>query len=136
MMIASSCNKVTQKRLEGTWKVKEIEVVSGNTLDVWKSLVKTNDVKVAFYQDGSIRTVYFINEILDTSYEGTYLLSENEAKLVIDLSEKIFNPQGHPLDVAKLRKSSQTLEGRYYLQLIDSTLPADSFTTLRYNLEK
>lgn len=135
-LMLSSCSKVTQKRLEGTWIVKEIKEITTDSLDSWHNLLDTNQVKVIFYEDGTVETYFLKNDSITNLSTGTYHLSEDDETLEINDSSTIFNAQGHPLDVTDLHKKSMTLEGRYYLQLIFPNANADAFVTLRWELEK
>lgn len=136
VILALSCSKVTQKRLEGIWKVTDISEISGDNAQHWKDLLATTQVKAAFYHEGGIKIFYFVNDLLTNLESGAYLLSEEDGKLTIDIAGEIFNPRGHPLDVTSLHRKSLTLEGRYYLRFLDSLAPLDSFITLRWDFEQ
>jgi len=135
-LIFSACSKVSQKRLEGTWRVKEIKEIPNDALNTWQNLLDTLEVRVVFYQDGIIKTFYFYNDLLTDVSIGNYLLAEEDEKLTIDLSDLIFNAQGFPFDVTSLRRNSMTLQGRFYLNTVIPTVPADSFATLQWDFEK
>ncbi len=135
-LMFSSCSKVSQKRLEGTWIVKEIKEIPSDSLDSWHNLLDTNQVKIIFYEEGTVETYFLKNDVVTDLSTGTYQLSEDDETLVIDDSSAIFNSQGISLKIADLHRKSMTLEGPYYLKFIFPSASADAFATLRWKLEK
>ena len=133
--ILSSCSKISQERLEGTWKVKEIKEKSGS-IDVWNHLLDSTEVKVAFLSDASVKTFYFEDDSLVSYSSGAYLLFPEEEQLVVSDTSLIFNSHGLPLKITGLKKKEMTLEGKYYLNGITPALPADSFALLEWTFEQ
>ena len=58
----SSCNKVTLKRLEGTWKVKEIKEIPGDALNTWTNWLDTTEVEVGFILRVPLKDFYFVDD--------------------------------------------------------------------------
>ncbi|HXH19216.1 MAG TPA: hypothetical protein VNJ07_09050 [Chitinophagales bacterium] len=136
ILVVVSCSKVSQERLQGTWQVKEIKEIPVDIFDVWSHWLDTTQVKVVFFENGSLKTFYLSNDSLSGFSMGKYELNEEDEKLLIADTSLVFNPHGYPLDVILLRRNKLVLEGRYYLNAIETTLPPDSFKVLQWTLEK
>jgi hypothetical protein len=83
LIVVSSCSKVTEKRLQGTWKATEIKEIPAGVLNVWNDWLDTTVVKVGFLENGIEKSFYFEADSLVGYSEGKYELLEDEEKLII-----------------------------------------------------
>lgn len=133
LIFATSCNKVSQRRLEGTWEVVTIE--AGN-FDVWENWLDSVMVRTTFYADGSQELYVFEGADVVGSSTGTYELDEDKEQLVINDTSLVFNSHGTPLDITTFRRNKMILEGRYYLHGLNAGFPIDTFVNVEWTLEK
>ncbi len=136
IFFTAACSKVTEKRLQGSWQVKEIKEIPDDLFGIWTNWLDTTTVKVVFSDDAEIKTFYLGADTLSGFSAGTYVLDEAEENLFITDISILFNPKGSALAVTLLRRNKLVLEGKYYLNAIAPSLPPDSFMVLQWTLEK
>ncbi len=132
--IISACS-ISIDDLQGLWKVEMISRKNDDSFDHWKKLLDTTDVKVYFSEEGDLKTFFVIGDSVTFSL-GSFILLEKDEKLQIDDTSPIFNPRGNALEIVSFSSDEMQLEGRYYLQELIPSVPADSFITAEWVLTK